>query len=67
MARQDGYESNADLPPEVSSALDQDSQDVYRIAYNNALASGAHPAGAAQAGNDAVARGRESGKLKGVR
>jgi cation transport regulator len=57
MAQSPGYESNADLPARVRRELPNDAQDVYRLAYNSALASGVNEVQANASAWDAVKLG----------
>ena len=57
MVKPNGYETNRELPARVRKELDANAQDVYRVAYNNALAAGKATPAATKAAWDAVARG----------
>lgn len=52
-----GYASNEHLPADVRKKLPPEAQDVYRTAFNAALAAGKKEPDASQAGWDAVRQG----------
>lgn len=49
-----GYDSNADLPRTLRRSLNEEQQDIYRLAYNNAIATGKHHDKAVKAGRMAL-------------
>lgn len=57
MSNTQGYEANDGLPDAVRKVLPTEAQDVYRLAYNAALASGQSPGGANVAAWEAVRLG----------
>lgn len=57
----DGYDRNEHLPSDLRRNLPADAQDVYRIAYNSAVASGKKSVDASKAAWAAVELGWQKG------